>query len=287
MNFKNLRDAIRAPYMARHGLSNATYRDTRVDYAYDNNFSLRWRNAANTADIDVLKVNTSDAVVFAGGVAPTGLISFNGIANPQTAAATTSGSLITAGTGGTWLAHSVAGACGIKLLLANTSATGNFASLRVRARSDVATPTWNQNTIACDLSASANIANYGELIGLSSYVQDNGNNQARADHWTTGAKVCTLHTGTSAGSRFGLLVTDASTTKAATKHYLARFDKPAGACAIDGVFSMGNCDQFTYLFNCEVAGGYLVDTGDAGSTKAGYLIIKTPAGDKKIQLLTT
>ena len=187
----------------------------------------------------------------------------------------TSGSILS--TGSTWVAFATPGACGIKLLLSNTAATGNFASLRIRARSDIATPTWNQNTIAADLSASAGIIDYGELIGLSSYAQDNGYAQTRGDHWTTAIKACTICTAASAGTRFGLVVSDYSTTKAATKHYLARFDKPSGACGIDGIFSMGNCDQFTYLFNFEVSGGYLTDT----DTK---LQVMTPAGAKYIAL---
>jgi hypothetical protein len=196
----------------------------------------------------------------------------------------TAGSLVTTGT--TWVPFTAVGGCGVKLLLANSAATGNFASLRIRARSDVATSTWNTNTIALDLSASANIAQYGELISASCYVQDNGYANTRADHWTTGVKICTLCTGASSGSRWGLLVTDYSTTKAATKHYLARFDKPTGACAIDGVFSMGNCDQFTYLFNFEVAGGYLTDTDSNKDTDAGCLAVYTPAGAKFIKLFT-
>lgn len=208
-----------------------------------------------------------------------GRIDFSGV----TPTADVVGSLITTGT--TWVAHSTAGAAGIKVLLSNTSATGNFASLRIRARSDVATPTWNQNTIAGDFSASGGIANYGELVGVSAYAQDNAYNQARADHWATAVKACMLCTGTSTGSRFALVVSDYSTTKASTKHYLARFDKPV-ATTIDGVFAFGNCDQFTYFASLEVAGGYLTDSDSSKTTAAGALKVKTPAGDKYIVLYT-
>ena len=187
----------------------------------------------------------------------------------------TAGDIMSTGT--TWVPFATPGACGIKLLLSNIAATGNFASLRIRARSDIATPTWNQNTLALDLAASAGIIDYGELVGLSSYAQDNGYAQTRVDHWATAIKACMLCTAASTGSRFALVVSDYSSTKAATKHYLARFDKPSGACAIDGVFAMGNCDQFSYLFKFEVAGGYLTDT----STR---LQVMTPAGAKYIAL---
>jgi len=206
--------------------------------------------ASQTGNALQVKNSDGDVVYAIGG---TGGFKFDSLV-PGTE---TYGSIL--GTGTTWVDFTTAGACGIKLLLANSSATGNFASLRIRARSDVATPTWNQNTIAGDFSASANVANYGELLGVSSYAQDNGKTQARVDHWSTAIKACTLCTATSTGSRYALVVSDYSTTKADTAQYLARFDKPAGACGIDGVFTFGNGDQFDYLARFEVTGGYLLN----------------------------
>jgi hypothetical protein len=186
-----------------------------------------------------------------------------------------------------WQAFSTPGACGIKLLCSNRSATGNFAVLRLRARSDIATPTWNQNTIALDAEASARIADYGELLGASSYTNDNGFAQTRGSHWANAIKACTNCSGVSAGSRYALVVSDYSSTKAATAQYLARYDKPSGACAIDGVFAMGNCDQFSYLFNFEITGGYLSesDTKIAVNTASGAKYI--PLSDATNALLPT
>jgi len=209
------------------------------------------------------------------GVAGHGYVAMN-FAGLVPKAAITNGSIIS--TGSTWVAHSVAGAAGIKLLLKNTSATGNFASLRIRARSDVAVPTWNQNTIAGDFEASGGIANHGELLGVSAYVNDNGYAQTRASHWSTAIKACMNCSGASAGSRYALVVSDYSSTLASgAGHYLARFDKPSGAQAITGVFKMGNCDQFTYLFNFEVSGGFLTNSDTR-------LQAYTPAGAKYITL---
>ena len=63
---KSLTAALRAPFFKRHlGRTDAA---TAVDYAYDNGFIMRWRNAADTADIDVLKVDSSNNVVFPSGL---------------------------------------------------------------------------------------------------------------------------------------------------------------------------------------------------------------------------
>src|SRR5512144_520724 len=75
MSLKNLTAAIRAPFWSRFGLGLAA---DRPDCAYDNAFTLRWRNAANTADIDVLTVNSSDEIHFATGLTLDGATVFSG-----------------------------------------------------------------------------------------------------------------------------------------------------------------------------------------------------------------
>jgi hypothetical protein len=59
-----------------------------------------------------------------------------------------------------------------------------------------------------------------------------------------------------------------------------------GTVANDGCFTIYNGGRMPALFNFEDAAGFLTETGDAGSTKAGYLAVKTPAGTKYIQLIT-
>lgn len=61
--FFNLNAAIRAPYGRRVGLSDIT----AIDTAWDNNYSLKWRNAAGTSDITALRVDTSDQVRIGSG----------------------------------------------------------------------------------------------------------------------------------------------------------------------------------------------------------------------------
>jgi hypothetical protein len=199
------------------------------------------------------------------------------------APAGTAGSLITTGT--SWLKFSTAGAAGVKMLLANTSATGNFASIRIRGRSDVATPTWNQNTVAGDFSASAGINDYGELVGVSAYAQvPAAYTQSRGNHWITGLKAAlTDYAGaTSAGSRFVMVLDDACVTKASTAHYMMHMTKAAGV-AIDGAFQI-EPTLMTYLFDFTADGGFLLDSGTSHTQVDGSLTVHTPDGVKYINL---
>jgi hypothetical protein len=66
---KNLWAAMRAPFWKRFGIGKTL--PANLDYAFDNNFALRWRNAADTANFDLIKVNASNEVEFGGG-APIG-----------------------------------------------------------------------------------------------------------------------------------------------------------------------------------------------------------------------
>jgi hypothetical protein len=66
--FKDLTAAIRAPFMKRHGLLRANDQLT-ADHAYDNNFTRKWRNAADTADVDVLRVDADDNIQLGGAYA--------------------------------------------------------------------------------------------------------------------------------------------------------------------------------------------------------------------------
>jgi hypothetical protein len=189
----------------------------------------------------------------------------------------TTAKVMSIGESSNWVAVSTVGGCGFKFMLSNTATTGNFATMRLRARSDVATSTQNTNTSAIDTSASAFIADYGDLIASTNYVQDNGYNQARANHFAVALRACTLCTGTSTGYRYALWVSDYSATNKATTQYLARFGKEQGALVIDGVFHMTDCAHMTYLFKFDESGGYLTDTDTR-------LQVMTPAGAKYIAL---
>ena len=200
----------------------------------------------------------------------------------------TSGSIMT--TGANWIPFSSGGGqCGIKFLLSNAAATGGFASLRIRARSDVATPVWNQYTMAGDFSASANIADYGELYGISSFAQDNGFSQSRASHWSVGLKAAMGCTGTSAGLRFALLVTDTSTTKATLGQYLVRLESSSGGIGVnkDGYFDFAEPADYTYFGNFEGTTGCVSVTGTAPANFGARIAIKVGATPMWLMAYTT
>lgn len=65
--------AIRAPFLKRGGLTNDI---SGIDYARDNATPLRWRNAADTADVDALNVDSAGAVLLNGKAVPAGTHTF-------------------------------------------------------------------------------------------------------------------------------------------------------------------------------------------------------------------
>ncbi len=161
----------------------------------------------------------------------------------------TDGTIMT--TGSTWPSFSTAGQCGIKLLLNDACATGNFATIRARAKSSVARTGTLQYTLAGDFSASAAVSEYKDLIGVSAYGQvPAAYTQTNANHVVCGVKAAiTDFTGaTSSGSRYALWVDDASINTAANGHYLIFAQKLTGAATIDGVMQVRG-DLFTYGLN--------------------------------------
>ena len=230
------------------------------------------RNAA------VAKIAAMDATF-------TGKIDWSAFSPPSGGSA--NGTMISSG--GVWTSFTgTSGVAAVKFLCENAAATGGFATLRVRARSAVATPVWNQYTMAIDAAASAVIADYGELYGGSFFAQDNGYAQSRPSHWSVGLKAAIGCTGTSSGLRMALLVTSTSTSKSSLQDYLIRCEKSSGGIGftIDGVFDFCNCGDFTYWANFETVGGYLDDTETTHSSMHGSIRVHTPGGVKYIRLCT-
>ena len=126
---------------------------------------------------------------------------------PSTTAATAANGTILS-SGGIWTTYTTAGACGVKLLLENDSNTGEFATMRLRARASNVTASGNGGnsvgTTSCiDASASAQNAEYGNLFAVNACAQPNAHAQ------TTDATniVCALYgrvdaTAASAGRRW-------------------------------------------------------------------------------------
>lgn len=191
----------------------------------------------------------------------------------------TAGSIFTTGT--TWVTHSAVGSCAMKFLTSYSGASGDFACARFRARADAA-----GNVDGVNASASASVNDHGNLCGVYAAAQPTTFTQAGASHIAVGMHSVIDATGASSGRRWSTWIDDHSTTKAAGGHYLCRLSQN-GSVAIDGVFTVYTARvPFLFNFEEEIAGGFFTETGDAGSTKAGYIAVKTPVGTKYIQLVT-
>lgn len=191
--------------------------------------------------------------------------------------------------GGVWTTYTTAGACGVKLLLQNSCDTGEFATIRIRARANNTTAAGNGGnsvgtTTGLDVSASANKAEYGVLKAVNAVAQPNAHAQ------TTDATniVCALYgridaTAASAGRRWVTWIDTHATTKAAAGDYMVRISHN-GTIATDGCFTIYNGGRLPVLFNFEDAAGFLTDADASLVTQSGAIAVTTPAGTKYIPL---
>jgi hypothetical protein len=67
---QNLWAAMRAPFWKRFGIGKTL--PANIDYAFDNDFALTWRNAAGTSDVPAVKVNANDRIEFGAAMATIG-----------------------------------------------------------------------------------------------------------------------------------------------------------------------------------------------------------------------
>lgn len=193
----------------------------------------------------------------------------------------TTGAIMTTGT--SWINFAVAGACGIKLLLQNTCATGEFATLRLRARANNTTASGNGGnsvgtTTCADFSASANGHEYGNLKAVNACAQPNALNQTvDATNIVTALYGRIDATGTSVGRRWvGWLDTHA-TTKADGGDYMQRISHN-GTAAIDGCFTVYSGGRLPVLFNFEDVAGFLSASGGGETFTKTHKVAVTIAG---------
>ena len=266
MGLKALVYAQRAPYITRFSLGGGT----PTDYGFDNLFVMKWRNAAKTADLDVMKVDASDYLQVLKTIHLEGI-------TPSTE---TFGSLFT--TGSTWVAFSTANACGFKALLSNTSTSGEFATMRMRARSNSATA-----TVCGNFAASAGQNDFGDLYAVQGYAQPLTFTQATASNIVCAVYSCVQATASSSGRRWSTWIDTHATTKAAGGDYMLRISHNGnGGVPIDGAITIYSGGRLPVLFNFEdvVGGGFLTDADASLVTMSGALKVTTPAGTKCIPL---
>jgi hypothetical protein len=222
----------------------------------------------------------TDGYVVSNTGAVTNLIKFTG----TPASTNTDGTILS--TGSTWIVHSTVGSCAFKILASYSATSGDYATLRIRARADGTIVTNPVGVVAGNFAASANVNDYANLYAVQGYAQPLAKTQALADNIVCGLYSCIQATASSSGSRWSTWIDTHETTKASGGDYLLRLSHN-GTIANDGCITVYNGGRMPVLFNFEDAAGFLTETGSPGSTAAGYLAVKTPAGTKYIALLTT
>jgi hypothetical protein len=187
------------------------------------------------------------------------------------------GSMIT--TISTWVVHTAAGACAGKILASSTATTGDYATWRVRGRSDAAVAnTQNVASVAgVNSSASASINDYANLIGVAGLAQPNAYTQANSTNVICGVYSCMDKTATHAGSAWSMWIDDHSTTaKASTSHYLLRMSQNAlggTPVDIDGAITI-QTSRLPVLMNFEQVQGFLTTASGASLTPTHKIKVK-------------
>lgn len=203
-----------------------------------------------------------------------------GITFAGTTGTTTAGTLLSTGT--SWIDHSTAGQCAAKLLCSTSATSGDYATMRLRARADAVS---SGGVEGLNVSASANIANYTNLCAGYFAAQPNAINSTAAAGIISAIHAVVDRTGTSAGRTWVAWIDTHQTTKSSAGDYLMRLSHN-GTVANDGCFTIYNGGRMPVLFNFEDAAGFLNDTATV-SVAGGTLAVKTPAGTKYIALYTS
>lgn len=185
----------------------------------------------------------------------------------------TTGSLVT--TESTWVSHTAVGSCAFKLLCSYAAATGDYATLRIRARSDVA---WTGGAVggvvAGNFSSSANVNDYGNLIAVQGYAQPNAFTQSLAANIVCGLYSCVDRTVASSGREWSLWTDTHATVKATGGHYLHRLSHNGGAINLDGIWSIYAGQGCDYLMNFENTNAPVASGDKTGGAKTYSLAIQ-------------
>lgn len=197
-----------------------------------------------------------------------------------TPGAETTGSFIS--TGSTWVAFPTAGACAFKTLASDTCNTGEFATLRMRARANNTTASGNGGnsvgTVTCiDASASAGKAEYGNLKAVNACAQPNAFAQSTDSSNIVSALYGRIDaTAASVGRRWVEWLDTHATTKASGGDYMQRISHN-GTVAIDGMTTIYIGGRMDYMYNFEDVSGFLSTT--SGTLTPTHKIAVNIGGD--------
>lgn len=206
---------------------------------------------------------------------PQGTVDFSRI-TPQ--ATDTDGSLVT--TGNNWIAHSVASSCAFKLLCSYTAGSGEFATMRIRARSNSAFP-----VVGGNFSASAGQNDYGNLSALQGYGQPGAYTQASASNIVNAVYGCNQFAAASVGRDWTAWFDTHMTVKASGGSYLMRLSHN-GTVANDGAITIYGGGRLPYLLNIEDATPGFTDNTAHGSTAAGRAALNHNGSVKYLHLFS-
>lgn len=194
--------------------------------------------------------------------------------------------------GGVWTTYTTAGACGVKLLLGNSCATGEFATMRLRARAANVTVSGNGGnsvgtTTCVDASASAVNAEYGNLRAVNAVAQPNAYAQTvDATNVVTALYGRIDATAASVGRRWVSWLDTHATTKADASDYMERISHN-GTQALDGCWTIYNGGRLPVLFNFEDVAGFLSESASGTFTKTHKLAVTIAGvGTRYIELGT-
>jgi hypothetical protein len=230
--------------------------------------------ATATTGISVGGTNTT-GVYFTG--AKTNAINFAGV----TTSTNTDGWLVS--TGSTWITSSTAGACAFKLLCGSSATSGDYATLRIRARSDAANPAGG--IVGGNFSASANIADYGNLYAVQGYAQPNALTQAGAANILCGVYSCIDRTGSSNGRSWSMWTDDHSNAKAGAGHYLHRLsNNSTNSTVYDGIWTVYAGAGCNYLMTFENTNAPVATGDKTGGGKDYALAVYVDGAARYIQL---
>ena len=206
------------------------------------------------------------------GAAQTNAIDFSG----HTVDATkTNGSLIT--TGSTWINFTAANQTGMKLLLSSSATSGDFATIRMRARADAA-----GNVVTGNFAASAGVNNYGDLYALQGYAQPLTYTQSGASNIVCGVYSCIdKASGATSGRHWSTWTDEHSNVVASGGHYMHRLsNNSTNSSVYNGCWTVYPGAGMTYLFNLENANAPVASGDKTGGSKTHALAVNingTPA----------
>lgn len=245
------------------------------DVYLGNTKALFSADAAGTGSYAIIRVSAADHINPTNVWYPTEEFNFS-----EVSATGTAGTMIS--TGSTWVVHTTAGGCAAKILGSYSATSGDYATLRMRARSDYASGS-AVGVVCGNFSASANLHNHANLYAVQGYAQPNAYTQNDAAHIACGVYSCIDATGASSGRRWSLWTDEHSTTKAAAGHYLHRlsYNPSAAGAGLDGVWTIYG-PQTEYLINFEYdqAGApFVKGAAVAAGACLGTIKVKCSNGD--------